>query len=200
MLFTSGLPNSALAAAWKSMCSGCGFMVSVEKNTLSASVMVRPVSCLNVCPTCSSSKYLPAIGAVLIARDGNRAATGSRSYHSPRSAHPATIPAMIYEYRAYYAAPGRMPDIQKRFNDVTMKLFAKHGIKVIGFWDTIVGESNELVYICAFDDLAHRQKAWAAFQDDPEWIAARKASEARGEVLEEVRNKIRQLKPFSPMR
>ena len=74
---------------------------------------------------------------------------------------------MIYEYRAYYALPGRMPDIQKRFNDVTMKLFAKHGIKVVGFWDTIVGESNELVYICAFDDLAHRQKAWAAFQADP---------------------------------
>ena len=32
---------------------------------------------------------------------------------------------MIYEYRAYYAMPGRMSDIQKRFNDVTMKLFAK---------------------------------------------------------------------------
>ena len=41
-LFTSGLPNSALAAAWKSTCSGCGFMVSVEKKTLSASVIVRP--------------------------------------------------------------------------------------------------------------------------------------------------------------
>jgi hypothetical protein len=94
---------------------------------------------------------------------------------------------MIYEYRAYYAAPGRMPDIQKRFNDVTMKLFAKHGIKVIGFWDTIVGESNELVYICAFDDLAHRTKAWASFQADPEWIAARKASEANGPLLEKVK-------------
>src|SRR5262245_63393813 len=97
---------------------------------------------------------------------------------------------MIYEYRAYYAAPGRMPDIQKRFNDVTMKLFAKHGIKVIGFWDTVIGENNELVYICAFDDLAHRQKAWGAFQADTEWIAARKEAAAQGTRLENATSKI----------
>jgi NIPSNAP len=111
----------------------------------------------------------------------------------------SSIPGMIYEYRAYYALPGRMPDIQKRFADVTMKLFAKHGIKVIGFWDTVVGENNELVYICAFNDLAHREKAWAAFQADPEWQAARKASEANGPLLEKVINKIWKPTPFSPI-
>ena len=31
---------------------------------------------------------------------------------------------MIYEWRAYYIMPGRMPDIQKRFADHTMRLFA----------------------------------------------------------------------------
>lgn len=34
---------------------------------------------------------------------------------------------MIYEWRAYYIMPSRMPDIQKRFADHTMRLFAKHG-------------------------------------------------------------------------
>jgi hypothetical protein len=106
---------------------------------------------------------------------------------------------MIYEYRAYYALPGRMPDIQKRFADVTMQLFAKHGIKVIGFWETVIGENNELVYICAFDDFAHRQKAWTAFQADPEWQAARKASEANGPLLERVVNKIWKPTSFSPI-
>ena len=28
---------------------------------------------------------------------------------------------MIHEYRAYYIMPGRMPDIQKRFAEATMK-------------------------------------------------------------------------------
>ena len=107
---------------------------------------------------------------------------------------------MIYEYRAYYALPGKMPDIQKRFNDVTMKLFAKHGIKVVGFWDTIVGESNELVYICAFDDLAHRQKAWGAFQADPEWIAARDASEKDGPIVATLASSILQPTSFSSVR
>ena len=54
-LFTSGLPNSAFDAAWKSTCSGCGFMVRHEKKTLSASVTVRPGWCWNVSPTVSSS-------------------------------------------------------------------------------------------------------------------------------------------------
>ena len=45
-LLTRGLPNSAFWAAWKSTCSGCGFMVRQEKKTLSDSVMVRPGWCL----------------------------------------------------------------------------------------------------------------------------------------------------------
>jgi hypothetical protein len=92
-----------------------------------------------------------------------------------------------------------MPDIQKRFNDVTMRLFARHGIKVVGFWDTVIGESNELVYICAFDDLAHRQRAWAAFLADPEWQEAKKQSEMNGPLVERITNKIWKPTPFSPL-
>ena len=62
---------------------------------------------------------------------------------------------MIYEYRAYYVVPGRMPDIQRRFADITMKLFAKHGIRVVGFWDTVIGESPSR-FLCPSDDLVHR--------------------------------------------
>src|SRR5882724_8124711 len=69
MLLTSGLPNSALAAAWKSTCSGWGFMVRHEKKTLSASVTVRPGWCWNTCPTRSSSKSLPAM-EILRSADG----------------------------------------------------------------------------------------------------------------------------------
>ena len=54
-LFTSGLPNSACWAAWKSTCRGCGFMVRHEKNTLSASVIVRPGWWRKTWPTVSSS-------------------------------------------------------------------------------------------------------------------------------------------------
>ena len=106
---------------------------------------------------------------------------------------------MIFEYRAYYVLPGRMPDIQRRFADVTMGLFKKHGITVVGFWEPVIGESNELVYVCQFDDLAHRDRAWQAFQSDPEWQAARKASEANGPLVERVVNKIWRPTSFSPI-
>ena len=106
---------------------------------------------------------------------------------------------MIYEYRAYYVVPGRMPDIQRRFNDVTMRLFERHKIKVVGFWETAIGESNELVYICAFDDLAHRQRAWDAFVADPEWQEAKKQSEMNGPLVERIVNKIWRPTKFSPL-
>jgi hypothetical protein len=104
---------------------------------------------------------------------------------------------MIYEYRAYYVMPGRMPDIQKRFREVTMKLFDKHGIRVVGFWEPVIGDSSELVYICAFESLEHRQKAWAAFMADPDWQAAKKQSELNGPLVERVVNKIWRATDFS---
>ena len=47
---------------------------------------------------------------------------------------------MIYEMRSYRAMPGRLPDLLKRFDTITLKLFEKHGIQQAGFWVTEVGE------------------------------------------------------------
>src|SRR4029079_17376019 len=118
-------------------------------------------------------------------------------YH-PAPRHPRR-PRVIYEYRAYYAAPGKMPDIQKRFADHTMRLFAKHGIKVVGFWQPVIGESNELVYMWAYDDLAARDRAWTSFMGDPEWQAVRKDSELNGPLVERFVNKILPPTAFSPL-
>ena len=60
---------------------------------------------------------------------------------------------MLYELRVYECLPGRLPNINARFADHTMKLFEKHGIKNIGYWTTDVGDSNhELTYMVAFED------------------------------------------------
>jgi len=40
---------------------------------------------------------------------------------------------MIYEERIYTIVPGKMQDINNRFANVTMRLFEKHGMKVVGF-------------------------------------------------------------------
>ena len=77
---------------------------------------------------------------------------------------------MIYEQRIYYCLPGRLPNLLNRFQNTTLKIWERHGIKQAGFWTTLVGESNnELTYMLAWDSLADRDKKWAAFRASDEW-------------------------------
>lgn len=107
---------------------------------------------------------------------------------------------MVYELRIYETVPGRLPALEKRFQDVTLGMFEKYGIHVVGFWKNDIGESNqELIYMLRFDTLADREKRWTAFQSDPEWQRARAASEADGPIVRNVRNSILRPTPYSPM-
>ena len=91
---------------------------------------------------------------------------------------------MILEMRIYRCVPGRLPALLKRFETITLKLWAKHGIKQAGFFTTLIGESNqELTYFLAWDSLADREKKWAAFQSDPDWISARAKTEEDGPIV-----------------
>ena len=91
---------------------------------------------------------------------------------------------MIYESRVYRCVPGRLPALLKRFETITLKLWEKHGIRQAGFFTTLIGESNqELTYFLAWESLADREKKWAAFQADPDWIAARAQTEADGQIV-----------------
>lgn len=108
---------------------------------------------------------------------------------------------MIYEERIYTIMPGKMADIERRFTNHTMRLFEKHGIKVVGFWKTAIGRQNfELVYICEFKDLNDRMQKWEAFGKDPDWLKARSESETHGPLVAQVENKILMPLPFSPLR
>jgi hypothetical protein len=97
----------------------------------------------------------------------------------------------VFEMRTYYAAPGKLEDLQARFRDHTLKLFAKHGMTNVGYWvpvDEKTGQptGNTLVYILAFPSFEARTKAWDAFRADPAWTAVRDASEKNGKLLEKI--------------
>src|SRR5579863_4132347 len=98
---------------------------------------------------------------------------------------------MIYELRIYHCMPGRLPDLHRRFENVTLKMFEKHGIRQAGFWTVLIGESNhDLYYLLEWKDLAERDQRWNAFQADPEWIAARAETEKNGAILSHFSNAI----------
>lgn len=106
---------------------------------------------------------------------------------------------MIYEHRVYRVVSGKREAVKTRFRDVTMGLFEKHGMKVVGFWQDLVGENNELMYILAFEDLNHMNDAWASFRKDPDWIKAQSESEADGPIVAGVTNKVMVPTDFSPL-
>ena len=94
---------------------------------------------------------------------------------------------MMYEMRVYRCVPGRLPALLKRFETITLKLWEKHGIRLAGFFTTLIGESNlELTYFLAWESLADREKKWTAFGTDPEWIAGRNKSEEDGQIIDNI--------------
>ena len=108
---------------------------------------------------------------------------------------------MIYELRIYRCLPNRLPALLKRFETNTLRIWEKHGIRQAGFWTTVIGESNqELTYLLAWESLAEREKKWAAFQTDPEWIAARDESEKDGPIVATLSSSILQPTSFSSVR
>ena len=108
---------------------------------------------------------------------------------------------MIYELRIYRTMPGRLPALLSRFQNHTLKLWDKHGIRQAGFWTTLIGDSNHsLTYMVAWKSLAEREEKWAKFQADPDWIKARAETEANGPLLTKVTNEILQPTSFSSVK
>jgi|SRR5665647_3517471 len=108
---------------------------------------------------------------------------------------------MIYEMRVYRAVPGRMPALLKRFETITLDLWKTRGIRQVGFWTTLIGESNmELTYMLAWESLAEREQKWNAFMADPEWIAKRAETEKDGPIVANITNAILQPTSFSAMK
>ncbi len=98
---------------------------------------------------------------------------------------------MIYELRIYRTLPGRLPNLLQRFQDHTLRIWERHGIRQAGFWTTLVGESaSDLTYMLVWESLAEREAKWAGFATDPEWLKARAESEADGPINANVSNQL----------
>jgi hypothetical protein len=108
---------------------------------------------------------------------------------------------MIHELRIYHCVPGRLPDLNRRFETITLKLWEKHGIRQVGFWTTVIGENNNiLTYLLAWESLAEREKKWAAFGTDPDWLSARAETERNGPLITHFSNSILAPTSYSAMK
>ena len=108
---------------------------------------------------------------------------------------------MLYELRIYHCVPGRLPDLLKRFDTITLNIWKRYGIEQAGFWTVAIGDSNQaLYYFLKWESMADREKKWAAFQADPEWISARAETEKNGPIVASITNMILQPTTFSSVK
>jgi len=98
---------------------------------------------------------------------------------------------MLHELRIYQCVPGRLPALHDRFQNTTLKMWEKHGIRQKGFWTVAIGENtHELYYLLEWDSLAEREERWNAFATDPDWLNARAASEKDAAIVAHISNTI----------
>jgi hypothetical protein len=86
----------------------------------------------------------------------------------------------VFELRTYTCPdPSKHAALMRRFHDHTMKLFEKHGMHNIVYWvpDQEPESQQRLVYLLAHKSQEAAKASFAGFRADPDWLAAKKASE-----------------------
>jgi hypothetical protein len=86
----------------------------------------------------------------------------------------------IFELRTYECPdPTKHAALLRRFHNHTMKLFAKHGMQNVVYWvpDERPESQQRLVYLLAHESEDAAKESFAAFRKDPDWLAAKEASE-----------------------
>lgn len=96
-------------------------------------------------------------------------------------------PTKVYELRIYKTHPNKLDALNARFRDHTVGIFARHGLRSYGYWVPTdePRSANELIYFLEYDSRDSARDGWQKFFADPDWQAARAASEQAGPILSE---------------
>lgn len=89
----------------------------------------------------------------------------------------------VFELRTYTTTPNNLSILHARFRDYTMTLFTKHGMTNLFYWKLLPDQpnaENTLVYMLAHPSVDAAKASFGTFRADPDWIAAKKASEEKG--------------------
>ena len=101
----------------------------------------------------------------------------------------------VFEMRTYTTAEGKLPNLNARFRDHTMRIFDRHNMENIGYW--VPQETpNTLVYIIAHDSREAAQENWGGFREDAEWPGVAQAS---GVGRVQVESVFMEATDYSPM-
>lgn len=97
----------------------------------------------------------------------------------------SALHAEVYELRTYVTHEGKLPDLEARFRNHTIRIFEKHGMMSEGYWVPTDGEAakNTLIYVLRHESREAARASWKAFGADPEWKKVAAESEKNGKIL-----------------
>jgi hypothetical protein len=108
----------------------------------------------------------------------------------------------VFELRTYTAPEGKLGDLHKRFRDHTMRIFKKHGMESVGYWQPqdAPDSQNTLIYIISHQSREAAKKNWADFQADPEWQKVSAESQVNGRIVSKVVSVFMDPTDYSPLK
>ncbi|MBI4876821.1 MAG: NIPSNAP family protein [Acidobacteria bacterium] len=118
-------------------------------------------------------------------------------------ADPARKAPRIFELRTYHSPTWRqLAALHERFAGPEIRIFHRSGVRPILYTSTLAGQMMpNLTYLIPFDNLAEREKAWAAFGADPEWVKVRKESiDKHGQISSVMQMSLWRATPYSPIK
>src|ERR1051325_14141 len=113
----------------------------------------------------------------------------------------------VFELRDYTTPDGQVDALDARFQNHTVKLFEKHGMVNMAYWhptDKEKGAGSRLIYILAHASVDAGKASFDSFRKDPDWIAAKDASEKKAggslTVKDGVKSTYMKAVDFSPIK
>lgn len=109
---------------------------------------------------------------------------------------------MIYELRTYHAAPGMIEALHERFRTLTLRIFTRHQMEVVGFWtvEPRDRDAGTLIYLLRFPSQEALDRAWASMRSDPEWRQGKAATERNGKLVDRIESQVLVPTDYSPLK
>ncbi|HEX9199078.1 MAG TPA: NIPSNAP family protein [Acidobacteriaceae bacterium] len=106
----------------------------------------------------------------------------------------------VYELRVYHLNEGKQPGILERFRTKETAIFARLGMRGVGYWvptdEPLAGRT--LIYLLRHKSRAAATESWAKFGKDPEWMALKAETEKDGAFVKVHDVTFMKLTDFSP--
>ena len=107
----------------------------------------------------------------------------------------------VFELRTYYAQPGKLEEIHKRFREATLRYYTKAGADVLYCWgptDKEQGSDEKLMCLLAYKNREARDVARKKFESDPEWSVVIKKYNAAGPTTAKSESVLMMATDYSP--